>query len=77
VLATTKFTGAHRAPETAGVTMPVVWTRRHGRGRVFASTLGHFPEELDLPPVRALTLRGLASAAREGTIPESRLAELG
>jgi type 1 glutamine amidotransferase len=70
VLATTRFTGAHGAPETAGVSMPVVWTRRHQLGRVFISTLGHFPEELDLPPVRALTLRGLAWAAREGSIPD-------
>jgi uncharacterized protein len=69
VLATTTFTGAHGAPETAGVTMPVVWTRRHGQGRVFISTLGHFPEELDLPPVRALTRRGLVWAARTGSIP--------
>lgn len=76
VLATTTFTGAHGAPETAGITMPVVWTRQHRKGRVFISTLGHFAEELALPPVRALTLRGVAWAAREGTIPESRLAHL-
>jgi uncharacterized protein len=71
VLATTTFTGEHGAPETAGVAMPVVWTRQHGKGRVFISTLGHFPEELDLPPVRKLTMRGVAWAAREGSIPES------
>jgi type 1 glutamine amidotransferase len=63
VLATTTFTGAHGAPETAGVVMPVVWTRRHGAGRVFISTLGHFPEELQLPAVRTLTERGLLWAA--------------
>jgi uncharacterized protein len=74
VLASTTFTGAHGAPETAGITMPVVWTRQHGQGRVFVSTLGHFPEELDLPPVRALTLRGIAWAARQGSIAESPLA---
>lgn len=73
VLATTTFTGAHGAPETANIAMPVVWTRRHGKGRVFISTLGHFPEELDLPPVRTLTMRGLAWAAREGSIPKSLL----
>jgi type 1 glutamine amidotransferase len=71
VLATTTFTGAHGAPETADISMPVVWTRAHGSGRVFISTLGHFPEELDLPPVRAITLRGLAWAAREGSIPST------
>jgi uncharacterized protein len=67
VLASTRFTGSHGAPETAGVSMPVVWTRQHGKGRVFVSTLGHFPEELDLPPVRALTQRGLIWAARTGS----------
>ena len=65
VLATTTFTGAHGAPETAGVVMPVVWTRRHGAGRVFVSTLGHFPEDLEIPPVRALTERGLLWAAAD------------
>jgi type 1 glutamine amidotransferase len=70
ILATTTFTGAHGARETAGVSMPVVWTRQHGLGRVFVSTLGHFPEELDLPPVRALTQRGLAWAARAGSIAD-------
>ena len=63
VLATTTFSGAHGAPETAGVVMPVVWTRRHGAGRVFISTLGHFPEDLQLPAVRGLTERGLLWAA--------------
>jgi type 1 glutamine amidotransferase len=71
VLATTRFTGAHGAPETAGVSMPVVWTRQHGHGRVFISTLGHFPEELDLPPVRALTRRGISWAARAGSTSRS------
>jgi type 1 glutamine amidotransferase len=64
VLATTVFSGGHGHPETAGITMPVVWTRRHGEGRVFISTLGHFPEELQLPPVHAITFRGLSWAAR-------------
>jgi len=63
VLATTTFSGAYGAPETAGVVMPVVWTRRHGAGRVFISTLGHFPEDLQQPAVRALTERGLLWAA--------------
>jgi len=66
VLATTTFSGAHGAPETAGAVMPVVWTRRHGAGRVFISTLGHFPEDLQLPAVRALTERGLLWAAARG-----------
>lgn len=63
VLATTAFSGAHGAPETAGVTMPVVWIRRFGRGRVFVSTLGHSPADLDVPQTRTMTERGLLWAA--------------
>jgi uncharacterized protein len=66
VLATTTFTGAHGAPESAGVVMPVLWTRRHGSGRVFISTLGHFPEDLEIPVVRSLTERGMLWAAASG-----------
>jgi type 1 glutamine amidotransferase len=62
-LATTTFAGLHGAPETAGVVMPVVWTRRFGAGRVFVSTLGHSPADLELPPTRTLTERGLLWAA--------------
>ncbi|GIF22427.1 type 1 glutamine amidotransferase [Actinoplanes tereljensis] len=63
VLATTTFTGAHGAPETAGAVMPVAWTRQFGAGRVFVSTLGHSPADLELPPTRTLTERGLLWAA--------------
>ncbi|MFV0405511.1 MAG: ThuA domain-containing protein [Propioniciclava sp.] len=42
---------------------PVAWTRTWGRGRIFVSTLGHGVADLQLPPVRALTERGLSWAA--------------
>ncbi|MEU4160855.1 ThuA domain-containing protein [Actinoplanes sp. NPDC026670] len=61
--ATTTFAGHQEAPETAGVVMPVVWTRRFGAGRVFVSTLGHSPADLQVPQVRTLTERGLLWAA--------------
>jgi uncharacterized protein len=63
VLATTTFEGRHGAPETAGVVMPVVWTRRFGEGRVFVNTLGHGPADLQVPQTRTLTERGLRWAA--------------
>jgi type 1 glutamine amidotransferase len=63
VLATTTFTGDHGAPETAGAVVPVVWLRQFGRGRVFVSTLGHAPEDLQLPQTRTITERGLRWAA--------------
>ncbi|MFD5896625.1 ThuA domain-containing protein [Streptomyces sp. NPDC060366] len=46
------------------VTMPAVWTRNRGAGRVFVSTIGHKPDDFDVPEVRALTERGLLWASR-------------
>jgi hypothetical protein len=63
VLATTTFEGRHGAPETAGVVMPVVWTRQFGAGRVFVNTLGHSPDDLRVPQTRTITERGLLWAA--------------
>jgi type 1 glutamine amidotransferase len=64
VLAATKFTGAHGAPETAGAVVPVVWVKPYGQGCVFVNTIGHTPDDLLVPPVRKLTERGLLWAAR-------------
>lgn len=63
VLATTTFDGGHGEPGTAGVVMPVAWTREFGRGRVFVSTLGHSPDDFATPSTRTLTERGLLWAA--------------
>ena len=62
VLATTTFDGEH-APWTAGCVMPVAWTRRHGRGRVFYSSLGHVAAEFAVKPVREIARRGMLWAA--------------
>lgn len=63
VLATTTFDGTHD-PVVAGVTMPVVYKRRFGAGRVFYSALGHSPEELMHPEGRKILQRGLGWACR-------------
>lgn len=63
VLATTTF-APQTAPWVTGTVMPVAWTRRWGAGRVFYSSLGHAPEELDVPEARELLRRGMAWAAR-------------
>lgn len=56
---------AESAPWISGVEMPVVWTKRHGEGRIFYSALGHRCHEFaDVPAQRELTLRGLLWAAR-------------
>jgi len=63
VLATTTFSGEY-ADWVKGVVMPVVWKRRHGKGRVFYSSLGHVTKEFEVPEMRTILERGLLWAAR-------------
>ncbi|HEY5820103.1 MAG TPA: ThuA domain-containing protein [Mesorhizobium sp.] len=63
VLATTTFTGEHAA-WIVGVVMPVVWKRKHGKGRVFYSSLGHQAKEFEVPEMRTIFRRGANWAAR-------------
>lgn len=44
---------------------PVIWAHEHGKGRVVASTLGHFDWTFDDPFFRTILLRGIAWAAGE------------
>ena len=64
VLATTTFSGAH-APWINGAVMPVVWKRRHGKGRVFYSSLGHVAQEFGVPEMKTILRRGMLWAARD------------
>jgi type 1 glutamine amidotransferase len=63
VLATTTFTGEH-ASWINGVTMPVIWKRKHGAGRVFYSALGHVSSEFVVPEMATILRRGINWAAR-------------
>ncbi|MCY4018243.1 MAG: ThuA domain-containing protein [Chloroflexi bacterium] len=58
VLATTTFNGDH-ADWVDGAVMPVVWTRRYGKGRVFYCSLGHVIGDFDVPEAREIVRRGL------------------
>nr|MDQ3331942.1 ThuA domain-containing protein [Planctomycetota bacterium] len=42
---------------------PMLWTYQRGRGRVWASVIGHYSATLDDPLFRILVLRGIAWAA--------------
>ncbi|RLP86399.1 MULTISPECIES: ThuA domain-containing protein [unclassified Micromonospora] len=64
VLATTRFRATPETPWRQDVVSPAVWTRQWGLGRVFVSTIGHRPEDLDHQEVRTLTERGLLWASR-------------
>jgi uncharacterized protein len=45
-----------------GTNLPLVWTRRYGRGRVFYDALGHRPETWEVEVNRRLLTRGVAWA---------------
>ncbi|MCD1633192.1 ThuA domain-containing protein [Martelella mediterranea] len=63
VLATTTFRGDH-AEWIDGVVMPVAWKRRHGKGKVFYSSLGHIASEFQVPEMATIFRRGANWAAR-------------
>ena len=56
VLATTTFS-------FNGCVMPVAWKRQFGHGRVFYCSLGHKPDDFDVPEAAALITRGMLWAA--------------
>ena len=64
VLAVSDFVADPAYPDLAGVVMPVTWTRRWGRGRVFVTTIGHSVSDLEVPQVDAMIRAGMAWAAR-------------
>lgn len=63
VLATTTFDHPTVRPWVHGITMPVVWKRHWGLGRVFVSLLGHVDTDFEVPQTAAITERGLLWAA--------------
>jgi hypothetical protein len=63
VLATTRFSAGH-CDWIEGHVCPVVWKRRHGKGRVFYSSLGHQAHEFAVPEMKEILRRGLLWASR-------------
>ena len=51
-------------PWIAGCSMPAVWKRRYGAGRVFFSALGHCAADFDVPECFEIMKRGMLWAAR-------------
>ncbi|KQV70193.1 ThuA domain-containing protein [Rhizobium sp. Root1220] len=64
ILATTTFSGEHDEA-VRNVTMPVVFKRHFGAGRVFYSALGHVAAEFNHPHMSLILRRGLSWAARQ------------
>jgi type 1 glutamine amidotransferase len=63
VLATTTFNGDH-AEWIDGATMPVVWKKVYGKGRVFYSTLGHVASDFQVPEALEIMKRGIRWASK-------------
>ena len=65
VLATTTFPVAPGPHDTNGrFEMPVIWTRMHGKGRVFYNSLGHHADIVAAEPNLTIMRRGFNWAAR-------------
>ncbi|MEV6417728.1 ThuA domain-containing protein [Kribbella sp. NPDC051718] len=64
VLATTTCRAHPDFPWIDGATMPAVWTRTWGEGKVFVCTPGHTVADLDTPEVRTIVERGLLWASK-------------
>ncbi|MEU4393113.1 ThuA domain-containing protein [Kribbella sp. NPDC023855] len=64
VLATTTFKTDPDFPWIEGATMPAVWTRTWGEGKVFVCTPGHSLADLNTPEVRTIVERGLLWASK-------------
>ena len=63
-----KITALATSDETVGDKVsaePIIWAYERGKGRVVASTLGHFDWTFDDPFFRTILLRGIAWAAGE------------
>lgn len=65
VLATTTFARSEGPHSANGViTMPVVYTKKWGQGRVFYNSLGHHADIFDIPEALELMRRGFLWAAK-------------
>ena len=62
VLATTSFSSTHDS-WIEDYTMPVVWKKAHGKGRVFYTSLGHVAADFDVPQALAIVQRGIVWAS--------------
>jgi type 1 glutamine amidotransferase len=71
VLATTTFSAEH-ADWIDGATMPVVWKKTYGKGRVFYTSLGHVASDFEVPEALEIMKRGIrwASMSKYKPLPK-------
>ena len=63
ILATTKFSGKE-FPWIKDQEIPVCWTKNFGKGKVFYLSIGHSPDNFDIPEVWELLTRGFKWASK-------------
>ena len=68
VLATTTFTDKN-SNWIGGCTMPVVWKKTYGKGRVFFSSLGHVASDFEGPEMFEILKRGIRWASESKYAP--------
>lgn len=49
--------------KVTGSTMPVVWKKHYGKGRIFYSSIGHKLSDFDVPEIMTMQMRGFRWAA--------------
>ena len=64
VLASTTFTFEGNHTANGKMTLPVAFTKRWGKGKVYYNSLGHDRHIFDIPEVREMMRRGFLYAAR-------------
>lgn len=69
VLATTTFNGDH-ASWINGCTVPVLWKKSYGKGRIFYSSLGHVAPDFNVPEALETMKRGIVWASQSKYQPE-------
>lgn len=72
VLATTAFAADHDY-WVDGCTMPVVWKKMYGQGRVFYSSLGHVASDMEVPEALEILKRGIRWSAASKYEPAEKL----
>ncbi|MHC1731256.1 MAG: ThuA domain-containing protein [Bacteroidales bacterium] len=72
VLAKTTFTGKYDYWSDE-CTMPVVWKKMYGRGRVFYSSLGHVAADMEVPEALEILKRGICWSAASRYSPSENL----
>ncbi len=71
VLATTTCKG-DPDPWIEGAVIPIAWKKKYGKGRVFYISLGHTPDNFDIPAAWEMLTRGIRWASASKYEPEEK-----